>query len=256
MSNNLPALMGQKAVSDIIEAVKELPILKKEDVHFLQEKSQHLAAVLEKTHIWRTDVQKYSIINDYHFPTVHAKFHQAMLEQKVQFDQAMYLAKDFELKKLEVQELQCDLEDLTDPNRNADYRRDGIKRKKLEIEIQFKTYELNQMQIAMQYRMSEIKGWQDIQERLLTDLREAGVPEEEIWSKNSGEITSMFFSSLNNLQQLPATTDSAERGNLISIAVFSYNAVKHAGLLESLRQKCNPAQLSVLEMLEGSNKKA
>ena len=246
MSEMLPALIGQKTVSDIIEAVKELPILKKEDVTFLQEKSKHLAAVLEKTHIWRTDVQKQSIINDYHFPTVHAKFHQAMLEQKVQFDQAMYLAKDFELKKLEIQELQCDLEDL------GDSRRDEIKQKRLEIEIQFKTYELNQMQIAMHYRMSEVRGWQSIQEQLLEHMRAAGVSEEEIWSKNDGEVTSMFFMALNNLQQLPATTDSAERGNLISMAVFAYSAAKQAGLLDALREKCNPSQLASLQMIEGA----
>jgi hypothetical protein len=245
MSELLPALIGQKTVGDIIEAVKDLPILKKEDVSFLQEHSKHLAQVLEKTHIWRTDVQKKSIINDYHFPTLHAKFHQAMLEQKVQFDQAMYLAKDFELKKLEVQELQCDLEDL------GDTRRDEIKRRKLEIEIQFKTYELNQMQIAMHYRMSEVKGWQEIQENLLKGLRASGVSEEEIWSKNQGEISSMFFLSLNNLQQLQSTTDSAERGNLISAALFSYNTVKQAGLLEEFRARCNPSQLASLQMIEG-----
>lgn len=243
MSENLPVL-GQQTVSDIIEVVRDLPILKKEDISFLQEKSGHLAAVLENVHMWRTDTQKASIINDYHFPTIHAKFHQAMLEQKVQFDQTMYLAKDFEVKKLEVQELQCDLEDL------GDTRRDSIKRKKIELEIRFKTYELNQMQIAMNYRMNEIRGWQKMQEEMLTEMRNAGLSEDSIWSKNSGEINALFFSSLNNLQQLPATADSAERGNLISLAVFAYKTVKRAGLLEELRAKCNPSQLASLQMIE------
>jgi hypothetical protein len=242
--NNFPVLIGEKTVNDIIGAVKDLPVLKKEDAQFLQEKSAHLAAVLEKTHIWRTDVQKQSIINDLHFPTTHAKFHQAMLEQKVQFDQTLYLAKDFELKKLEIQELQCDLEDLSDT------RRDEIKKQKIQIEIQFKTYELNQMQIAMNYRMDEVKGWQKIQEDLLSEMRNAGLEENEIWSKNAGEINALFFSSLNNLQHISATTDSAERSNLISLALFSYKTVKQAGLLEQMKAKCNSFQLASLQMIE------
>lgn len=244
MNHNLPAIIGQKTVTDIIEAVKDLPILKKEDISFLVEKSEHLAAVLEKTHIWRTDVQKRSIINDIHFPTAHAKFHQAMLEQKVQFDQAMYLAKDFELKKLEVQELQCDLEDL------GNTRRDEIKRKKLEIEIQFKTYELNQMQIAMQYRMSEVKGWQTIQEELLQALRASGASEDVIWSKNAGELKAMFFLSMNNLQALPSTTDSAERSNLISMAVFSYQNAKNANLLDEFKREASKPVLDSVDFVE------
>lgn len=239
---NLPVL-GQKTINGIIDAVGSFPILKKEDVYFLQEKSTHLAAVLEKTHIWRTDIQKASIINDHHFPTDHSKFHQAMLEQKVQFDQAMYLAKDFELKRLDVEEKELEISELSDS------ARDQIKRKRFEIELQFMQYELKQMQIAMQYRMSEIKGWQKIQEELLTRLRDSGMDEDSIWSKNEGELKSMFFSALNNLQALPSTVDSGERSNLISIAVFSYQNVLRAGLLEQFKKECTPFQLDSLGWL-------
>jgi len=241
---NLPVLLGEQTVTGIIEAVKNLPIMKAEDVGFLQENSKHLAAVLENTHMWRTDAQKVSIINDYHFPTVHAKFHQAMLEQKVQFDQAMYLAKDFEMKKLEIQELECDLEEL------GDSKRDNIKRARISIDIQFKQYELKQMQIAMKYRMDEVKGWQKIETDLLAQMRGAGMSEEEIWSKNEGEASSMFFAAMNNLQALPHTTDSAERGNLISLAVHSYKTAKQAGLLEKFKSDATTGQLEAIKFVE------
>lgn len=244
MSENLPVL-GQRTVSEILVAVRNLPVMRADDLEFLQAKSKHLAAVMERTHIWRTDAQKLSIVNDFHFPTLHAKFHQAMLEQKVQFDQTMYLARDFEMKKLEIEELELDLSEL------GSERRDQIKRAKLELEIKFKTYELNQMQIAMKYRMDEVKGWQEIQERLLAQMRERGMTEEEIWSKNHGETEAMFFLALNNLQNVGAVTDSAERGNLISIAIHVYQTAVQAGILEKLRAKCNAAQLLSLAMLEG-----
>lgn len=244
MTENLPVL-GQQTVGAILQAVRELPVMKADDMAFLQSKSKHLAAVMERTHIWRTDAQKLSIINDFHFPTLHAKFHQAMLEQKVQFDQTMYLARNFEMKKLEIEELECDLEEL------GETRRDQIKRARLELEMKFKTYELDQMRIEMMYRMSEVRGWQTIQEHLFGQMKEAGMSDEAIWSKEHGDTEAMFFLALNNLQNVGAVTDSAERGNLVSLALHVYKTAKQAGILEQLRAKCNGAQLAALAMLEG-----
>jgi len=231
-------------VSNIIDSVKHLQVLKPEDTKFLQEHSKHLKQVVESTHMWRTEEQKNQIINDFHFPTLHAKFHQAILEQKVQFDQTMYLAKDFELKKLEIEELECDLEELDDSKRSE------IQSKKIQIEIQFKQYELKQMEIAMNYRMKEIKGWQSIQEELLKKMRDQGLNESTIWSKDEGEFTSMFFSAINNLASLHTTTDSAERGNLIALATYVYKKAKESGKLDQLKTMCSNDQLSILSQLE------
>lgn len=246
MADQLPTI-GNETVTDILKAVQSLPVMKAEDVAFLQEKSAHLANVLEKTHIWRTDAQKLSIVNDFHFPTLHAKFHQAMLEQKVQFEQTMYLARDFEMKKLEIAEVELDIS-LLQGTKNA---RDQIKLARLELDAKFKTYELNQMRIAMHYRMEEVRGWQSIQEHLLSEMRNAGMTEEEIWSKNAADNEAMFFLALNNLQSLQATTDSAERGNIISLATHVYKNAVLSGTLDHYRSKCNAAQIAALGMLEG-----
>lgn len=246
MADQLPTI-GNETVTDILKAVQSLPVMKAEDVAFLQEKSTHLATVLEKTHIWRTDAQKLSIVNDFHFPTLHAKLHQAMLEQKVQFEQTMYLARDFEMKKLEIAEVELDIS-LLQGTKNA---RDQIKLARLELDAKFKTYELNQMRIAMHYRMEEVRGWQSIQEHLLSEMRNAGMTEEEIWSKNAADNEAMFFLALNNLQSLQATTDSAERGNIISLATHVYKNAVLSGTLDHYRSKCNAAQIAALSMLEG-----
>lgn len=230
-------------VTEIVEAVRQLPVLKEEDAKFLQEHSKHLTQVMHSTHMWRTEEQKKQIINDFHFPTLHAKFHQAILEQKVQFDQTMYLAKDFELKKLEIEELECDLEEL------GDTKRDLIKKRKHTIELQFKQYELKQLSIAMGYRMKEIKGWQAIQEEILIKMREGGIDEDTIWSKDEGEFTSMFYHALNQLSSVGTTTDSAERGNLIAMATYVVKKAKESGLLEKLKSKCNDIQLQSLKAL-------
>jgi hypothetical protein len=241
-NENLP--VSFQAVKDIVSATQNLPVFKPEDVKFLVEKSKHIGNVIQHTYMWRTDNQKLSIINDVHFPTLHSKYHQAMLEQKVQFDQTMYLAKDFELKKLEIEEMECELEELTDS------KRDQIKNKKLQIEMQFKQYELKQMQIAMEYRMKEVKGWQNIQESLMMQMKEQGMEEDRIWNRQEGEMQSMFFVAMNNLQGLKSCTDSAERTNLTSLAVFVYKQAKQAGLLEKYIAQCDNTQLDSLKYVK------
>lgn len=237
-------LVGKETVTGVLDAVKNIPVLKPEDVNFLQEKSQHLAQVMERTQMWRTDMQKASIINDVHFPTAHAKFHQAMLEQKVQFDQAMYLAKDFEMKKLDIEEKELDLAEL------GDTPREEIHKRRLQVELQFMQYELKQMQIAMQYRMQEVKGWQALQEELLQQLRDSGMDEDSIWSKNDGELKAMFFLAMNNLQALPSTTDSAERSNLISLAIFSYQNAVRANLIDEFKKEASKPVLDSIAFIE------
>ena len=236
--------LGTKTVFDIVTAVKDLPIMKTEDVNFLVEHSEHLGQVMENTHMWRTDMQKKSIINDNQHPTLHSKFHQAILEQKVQFDQAMYLAKDFEMKKLEIEELECDLEEL------GDTKRDDIKRRRLMLELKFKQYELKNMQIAMKYRMDEVKGWQNIEEDLLQQMRDAGMSEEVIWEKGAEETKSMFFYTMNNLQGISKTTDSGEYNNLVSLACFAYTSAKQAGLLDEFIREATPVQLDSIKFVE------
>jgi hypothetical protein len=228
----------------IFNHIETLPAFKPEDSKFLMEHKEHLHKVLQKTHIWRTDTQKHHIINDVHFPTVHAKFHQAILEQKVQFEQSLYLAKDFELKKIEIEELRCDLEELT-----GETKRDLLKRNKLEIELKFKHFELQQMSTAMHYRMAEIKGWQAIIDALYSELKESGVDEASIWDKNEGDFTAMFFVALNNAQALHTTTDSAEKSNIIAALHFVITQAKNANLFEKLKSQCSKEHLETLEKL-------
>lgn len=235
--------VGSTAVSEIVNAIKDMLVIKKEDATFLQEHSAHLALVLEKTHMWRTNVQKMSIISDFNYPTLHGKLHQSILEQKVQFDQAMYLAKDFELKKLEVEEIECDIENLSNS------KRDLIEAKKSHLEIKFKQYELKNMQIAMDYRMKEVKGWQTLIDQLLAEMRKAGLTEEFIWEKNEGEVTHIFFSSLNNLQGLSNSSDGAEVNNLISLAKFAIQQTKQLNIFDKLVAQCNTQQLNFLKQL-------
>lgn len=235
---------SKELLTEVFGALKDVQVFKKEDYNFLVEHKEHLAAVFENVHMWRTDTQKRSIISDAYHPTLHSKFHQAICEQKVQCDQAFYLAKDFEMKKLEIEELMVDLEEIT-----GDDKRSDIQRRRIQIDIQFKQYELKQLQIAMNYRMSEVRGWQQLEEQLLQEMRAIGMDEETIWNKNAGEIEYMFFQFLTNLQGLKNSTDGAEAHNLVALAQFGVQQAKEIGKFEEWVKRCNPAQIDSLKFL-------
>lgn len=230
------AILGEQTVTDIVSAVKNTAIMKTEDYNFLMENSEHLGLVMEKTFMWRTDFQKRSIVNDLNHPTLHSKFHQAILEQKVQFDQTLYLAKEFEDKKLEVEELECDLEEV-DLDDTISKKRKDIKRRKITLDLQFAQYMLNNMKIAMDYRMSEVRGWQEIENELIDLMHQQGYTDEEIWQRDYNEVEELFFRSMNNLQGISKTTDGGEYNNLISIAVYAYKQARDANLLEAFKNK-------------------
>jgi len=233
--------MSDNLLIPIIDEIKSIAVMDPKDCQFLVEHKDHLKQVMVKTHMWRTNTQKMSIINDVHFPTLHAKFHQAILEQKVQLDQSFYLAKDFEEKRLEIEELELDISELSDS------KRDDIKRRKLSLQIQFKSYELEQMRTAMNYRMEEVKGWQVLLDDLLQRMRDIGMDEETIWSKDAGEIESMFFLTLSNFQGVRNSTDSAEVSNLLALTHQAIKQAKQIGKFDEWKTRCNAAQLDSLK---------
>lgn len=238
------SLIAQKAINNLLETTKNMQVIKDEDVKFLAENKNHIAKVFEKVHMWRTNTQKLSIISDEYFPTLHSKFHQSILESKVQTDQLFYLMKGFEEKKLEIEELALDLEETKGEMLT---KRNKIEIKKIELNLAFKKYELNQQKIAAEYRMREIKDWTKIQQALLEKMKDKS--EEEIWTKDAGQIEFMFFSTLTNLHGIEKTTDGAEYNNLMSLAKFSIQQAKELNIYSSLVKRCNKYQLDSLKFL-------
>jgi hypothetical protein len=228
---------------EMIEVIKDYNILKKEDYNFFLENSEHLKLVFKNTWIWRTDSQKKSIISDWNFPTDHSKFHQSILEQKVQTDQAFYLAKDYEIKKIEIEELELENTELNDNPK------DSLKKRKNNIEIKYKLYEIEQMKIAMEYRIKEIKGWKGIQDNLLKKMKEQGMADEIIWDKDKGEQEAMFFKSLGDLPSIKQTTDTAEYNNLLSFAHFAVKEAIENNKLDEYVKRCNASQIEGLKIL-------
>jgi len=230
-----------------------LTIFKEDDIHFLQQNKQSIAKVYKHTWMWRTDAQKRSIISDYFYPTAHSKFHQAILEQKVQLDQALQLARGFEDQKLNMQIVEVQLEQM---EKKIEEEKDPLEKRILQLELKkkeiaysFMKYEIANTKTTMEYRMREVKGWQKIEDELIEVMRNNGMTEEQIWSKEAGEIYNNFFMFLNNYMGVKQSTDSAEVNNLTSLALHAIKEAIQAGIIKDLVPRASDAQKQIMKEL-------
>jgi hypothetical protein len=252
MEINNPTEMTVSALANnMLASIQDSQVMSKDDFHFLADNKQHLQEVMVNTYIWRTDLQKMSIISDDYFPTIHAKFHQSILEQKVQFEQAVQLAKEFEDLKLDMELLTVEIEELEQKISGSEddfsIRKDDILKRKKLLELGHKKYQLQQSQVAMMYRMKEVKGWKNIQEDLLRIMREDfKLSDDEIWNKEHGEIESAFFLFLTNFKAVDQSKDTAEINNLFALARFGVDQAMQAGIFEKLLNRCNQDQVNSL----------
>jgi len=230
-------------VSTILEAVN-LPVFKSDDYSFLVANKDKLAKFQENTFKWRTHNQKLSILNDGYHPTTHGKFHQAMLEVSGQFEQTLYLAKEFEMKKIQVEEwiyLADKYEG--DPDKLFEAKR-------VKVDLDFAQYELNNMKTQMVYRMKEVKDWVEIIESLQTQLAAEGMTGQEIFDKEAGEEIYSFLRHLQRLHGIKSSTDSASTHNLLSLARFAVQRASDLGKLEEwIAKYCQPVHLEALNYL-------
>ena len=251
---------------NMVKVATQTDIMTSEDKKFFVANSDRWQAVATNTHIWRTTQEKETILFEH--PTLHSKFHQCLLENKVFLDETVRLAKESEIIKLDAESLYVDIEDLkldleeleeelagTLPDSRefrkikTEIARVNIALRKKTVELQEKTYAVQNSAIAMKYRVLELKDWKAFEDELLSQLREAGYSEEEIWSKNFGQEEGFFFMFLNKYQGVHQSTDSGEVHNLTNLARYAVeSAIKH-NKFRSYLPRCNPQQLDSLQKL-------
>ena len=247
------ALIPELSPTTYINPATSLTAFEKDDMHFLEKNKETIAKVYKHTYMWRTDAQKRSILSDFFYPTAHSKFHQAILEQKVQLDQALQLAKDFEFAKLDRESIALIIEETKEEIKKCraegleiKARKSEIDLRKQEISLSFKDYEIANLKNTMTYRMKEVKGWQFIEDQLIEAMRANGLSDEEIWNKESGEVYNNFFMFINNFMGVKQSTDSAEVNNLTSLALHAIKEAIQSGMIQKLIPLCDAKQRQVL----------
>jgi hypothetical protein len=251
-------LIVTKPIADqMLMTLERTDVISQEDYKFLVENKESLQKTLVKTHMWRTKGQHDSILSDSFFPSLHGKFHQAILEQKVQFSESIRLAKEYELQVLTLEEKEIELEELqfrisnpTDLVSSYVRRKEDVMVRKLQVEISSLKYSLTDMKIAMDYRMKEVKSWENIKNDLITEMVKKGLNEEQIYDKEYGELENYFFTFLNNLKGVKHSTDGGEVNNLIGLAIWVVQRSKELNAYNTLVGYCNAEQLAALNFLE------
>lgn len=248
MNNMLVKVDENSLAVEMLSTLDRNEVIKQEDKDFLQAKKVSLQKTLVKTHMWRTRWQHDSILSDRFFPTIHAKFHQAMLEQKVHFGESIRLAKEYALKEIEYEEKLLDKEDAAE--NISDERRLELVERKLDIEMAEIKNQLMEMRVAMDYRMKEVKSWEDIKTGLINVMKNEGLTEEQIYNKEYGEFDGYFYLFLNNFKSIDASTDSGEVNNLVGLAKWAVTKAKQMRVYDDLYENCNEEQKLAISKLE------
>lgn len=247
-------LMNPQYTTEIAKIIRETHLITEEDNKFLTDNAGNFKKIADNSYMWRTKGQKLSIISNQFFPTDHSKFHQAILETKVQFNELMRLAVSAENAKLDIEEVELDVEEVehrmkTMETNTIEFKKNDVQLRRLQIDFRQKMIDLNHFKTAAKYRMKEVKQWKDIQDGLYESMSKAGMSDEDIWNKESQELEDQFFMFLSKMNGIEQSTDAAEVTNLSGLAKFAVEQAIEMGVFEILVRKCNKVQMQSLAKL-------
>jgi len=125
-------------------------LLDPNDVSKFKELTGELRDTWTKKQIFRTETEmRFSVLNDYKYPTKAAKYWQCVREQSVYLEQLMSLSFDYRRNEVKLKRLQQKLETEKDP----------IKKELCQIDIDERIFGRANMELTARDRMREIKLW-------------------------------------------------------------------------------------------------
>ena len=145
----------KRNILELIE--KESPnlnnLLDPNDVSEFKELTGELRDTWTKKQIFRTETEmRFSVLNDYKYPTKAAKYWQCVREQNVYLEQLMTLSFDYRRNEAKIKWLEKKLEKETD-----EYKKEILK-----IDLDEKNFNKASMQLTAKDRMREIKLWSQL----------------------------------------------------------------------------------------------
>ena len=145
----------KRNIKTLIE--KESPnlhnILDKEDVSAFSGIIDELRDTWTKKQIFRTETEmRFSVLNDFKYPTKASKYWQCVREQNVYLENLMSLSFDYRRTEVKLKRLKQKLEEETDE----------LKKELIQIDIDEKTYAKANMQLTAKDRMREIRLWSQL----------------------------------------------------------------------------------------------
>jgi len=145
----------KRNIKSLIE--KETPslnnLLDPNDVKDFKEMTSELKDTWTKKQVFRTETEmRFSVLNDFKYPTKASKYWQCVREQSVYLENLMTLSFDCRRNEVKLKKLKEKLKTENDP----------LKKELLEIDIDEKIYNIATMQLVAKDRMREIKLWSQL----------------------------------------------------------------------------------------------
>jgi len=162
--NEVPMLLY---TSDKLNVLKDLDLVKPEDIDYLQEHRGEFQERFVKRAFFRSEFEmRYGVLSDAEHPTPDSKYWQAIGEQAVHVQE--FISLGYEHKKLlaDIEYMQAQVEELEylynqDFDTEKDFERKKIdaRLKKKKVQIQEKQFGLILQKKTAKERMKEIKNW-------------------------------------------------------------------------------------------------
>ena len=171
-----------------------------------------------------------SVLNDVEHPTLESKYFQLVNEMYAHSSELANLIFDIELKQIDIEELE-----------NKIQKKEGYDRRRAEIEIRRKRFELVQMQKTADARIKEIDNQSTAMNEIKDELLKIGVNIED-QTVNDHQLRTLAISWTNEVCNITDATDVSSRKNIISRWITCMNVLKSAGELEKFIKSISPAQ--------------
>jgi len=171
-----------------------ISILNESDSHQLQQITQELSDGWHKRQIFRTETEaRFSVLNDFKFPTKAAKYWQAVREQTCHLDELTRLSFDMRRKKIDLLELQEKLQDA-----------EAYNRERLLIDRDEILFYIASAEQVAKDRVREIMQWSMIKK----EVDDGSFDNQNV---NTHQRESLFKAAANHAQASPENLSSEEK---------------------------------------------
>lgn len=179
--------------------------------------------------VWRTPTEaRFSVLDDIHYATPAAKYHQAVREQLVFFENTILLSYDY-------REKQIDLDEALKKLQTAE----GYEKRRLEVRRDRLLFELEGMKLQAKDRVRELEMWSKIK----ADLVESS-PEFDTQNKDTDELVALTIRFCREalLLEKSRSNDPGAVANIIGQATTCLRECAQRGIMGTLPPECRTVQ--------------
>ena len=196
-------------------------ILDPKDVDKFKELTEELRDTWTKKQIFRTETEmRFSVLNDFKYPTKASKYWQCVREQNVYLEQLMQLSFEYRKNEVKIKRLEKKIEE----------EQDVFKKELFQIELDEKGFARANMQLTAKDRMREIDLWSKIKK----ETNDGTFDTENV---NTHQLESYFKIMTNKKETLTPGSSQPEVFNVIGQLESIQRIKKERGQLESQKRE-------------------